>query len=233
MTSVIGHQGAPRVALGNTLPSFRAAGRLGADGIELDVRRTADDGLAVHHDAHLSDGRALLDVASGELPDTVPDLDGALASCAALNVVNVEIKNSPFDGDFDPTLGVAEQVVEVLLARPLGERAHVLVSCFDLPTLDRVRQLAPGLATGWLTMGFATVAQDMAAVAERGHRAVHPHHQAVDVDVVARAHDAGLAVNAWTCDEPDRIRWLAAIGVDAVITNVPDVALAALGRATP
>ena len=40
------------------------------------------------------------------------------------------------------------------------------------------------------------------------------------------AHDAGLAVNTWTCDEPERIRWLADLGVDAVITNVPDVALA-------
>ena len=41
------------------------------------------------------------------------------------------------------------------------------------------------------------------------------------------AHAAGLAVNTWTCDDPDRIRWLADLGVDAVITNVPDVALAA------
>jgi glycerophosphoryl diester phosphodiesterase len=37
-------------------------------------------------------------------------------------------------------------------------------------------------------------------------------------------------VNAWTCNDPDRIRWLAEQGVDAVITDVPDVALAALGR---
>jgi glycerophosphoryl diester phosphodiesterase len=48
--------------------------------------------------------------------------------------------------------------------------------------------------------------------------------------LVERAHAAGLAVNTWTCDEPDRIRWLADLGVDAVITNTPDVALEALGR---
>ena len=49
--------------------------------------------------------------------------------------------------------------------------------------------------------------------------------------LVERAHDEELAVNAWTCNEPDRIRWLAdEAGVDGIVTDVPDVALAALGR---
>ena len=231
MALVIGHQGAPQVAPGNTLAAFRAATRLGADGIELDVRRTAGQGLAVHHDAHLADGRALLELAPSELPDTMPDLDQALDACAGLQLVNVEIKNSPLDPDFDPTFGIADRVVEVLLARPVAEQERLLASCFDLATLDRVREIAPSLATAWLTIGFATVAQDVAALVAQGHRAVHPHHQAVDAEVVARAHDVGLEVNVWTCDDPRRIAWLAAIGVDAVITNVPDVALAVLGRA--
>jgi glycerophosphoryl diester phosphodiesterase len=42
-----------------------------------------------------------------------------------------------------------------------------------------------------------------------------------------------VAVNTWTCDDPDRIRWLAEVGVDGIVTNVPDVALTALGRPTP
>ena len=60
--------------------------------------------------------------------------------------------------------------------------------------------------------------------------AVHPHHAFVNEDLVRIAHDAGLAVNTWTVDDPERIRWLADLGVDGIITNVPDVALAALGR---
>ena len=63
-----------------------------------------------------------------------------------------------------------------------------------------------------------------------GHDAFHPYHLVVNAELVAAAHDAGLAVNTWTADEPDRIRWLADCGVDAIITNVPDVALAALAR---
>ena len=52
--------------------------------------------------------------------------------------------------------------------------------------------------------------------------------------LVERAHDEELAVNAWTCNEPDRIRWLAGeAGVDGIVTDVPDVALEALGRRPP
>ena len=71
---------------------------------------------------------------------------------------------------------------------------------------------------------------DRLAALERGHVAVHPHHAFVTEDFVRVAHDVGLAVNTWTCDEPERIRGLADVGVDAVITNTPDIALHALGR---
>lgn len=231
MTLVIGHQGAPELAAGNTVASFRAARAIGADGVELDVRRAAGGHLAVSHDARLPDGRALADLPADQLPDTVPDLAAALDACAGLDLVNVEIKNWPADDDFDDSLAIAERVAAVLATRPPAERDRVVVSCFHLPTIDRVRQAGPGLATAWLMLGFSTVEEVVAEAVEHGHRAIHPHHSAVDADVVKRAHDAGLAVNTWTCDVPERILWLADLGVDAVITNVPDVALAALGRA--
>lgn len=231
MTLVIGHQGAPAVAAGNTLASFQAARALGADGVELDVRRAAGGHLAVTHDAHLADGRALEDLPAAELPDCVPDLAAVLDACAGLPFVNVEIKNWPGDSDFDAELAIADRVVEVLAGRPPAERDRVVVSCFHRETIDRVRELDPELATGWLMLGFSTVEEVVAEAVAHGHRALHPHHSAVDADVVKQAHAAGLAVNTWTCDVPERIVWLADLGVDAVITNVPDVALGALGRA--
>lgn len=241
MTQVIGHRGAPHLAPENTIDSFRAAVATGADGVELDVRRTADGGLAVHHDAHLADGRAIVEVARGELPGEVPDLGEALDACVGLDVVNVEIKNWPDDIDFDPSLGHVDRVVEVLAARGSDERARILVSGFHLPSMDRVRDLAPDLATAWLVIGPGAdgqtpagvdpVAAMVAEVADRGHRALHPHHAFVTAELVAAAHDRGVAINTWTCDDPDRIRWLAEVGVDAVVTNVPDAALVALGRA--
>lgn len=244
MTQVIGHRGAPRAERENTVAAFRAATGQGADGVEMDVRRTADDALVVHHDARLAGGEAIVALTWAELPDPIPDLATAVGACAGLGTVNVEVKNSPGDVDFDPGLGIADRVADVLLARPATDRAALLVSCFHLPTLARLRARAPGIATGWLVVGPPAVplraraitesgewiAATVAAVIDGGHQALHPHHASVGPELVAAAHEAGLAVRAWTADDPGRIAWLAGIGVDAVITNVPDVALAALGR---
>ncbi|MBN2622481.1 MAG: glycerophosphodiester phosphodiesterase [Acidimicrobiales bacterium] len=239
MAHVIGHRGAPRVEPENTVASLRAALALGADGVELDVRRTADGVLAVHHDAHLADGRAIVATTWDDMPDHVPDLAAALDAVQGAGVVNVEIKNWPDDVDFDVGLGIVDRVLEALAARPAAERARVLVSCFHLATVDRVRALAPDLATAWLVLGPVEplgdtttdpVAALVAQAAGAGHDALHPHHAFVTPTLVEAAHAAGLAVNTWTCDDPERIRWLDGIGVDGVVTNVPDVALAALGR---
>ena len=243
MTQVIGHRGAPEVAPENTVASFRAAVEIGADGIELDVRRTADGRLAIHHDAHLPDGRAIVGTPWAEMPDVVPDLGEALDACRGVGVVNIEIKNWPDDVDFDDSLAIVDRVVDELLGRPADERARFLVSCFHLPSADRVRELAPELATAWLVLGpieasghtpgapaGGPAAAMVAEVAEHGHQALHPHHLFVTPELVSAAHDAAVAVNAWTCDDPGRIRGLAELGVDGIVTNVPDLALTALGR---
>jgi glycerophosphoryl diester phosphodiesterase len=236
VTLVIGHKGAAGLAPENSVAAFRAAREVGADGVELDVRRLADGALAVHHDPALDDGRTLLDLVAGELPDGIATLPAALDACEGLALVNVEIKNWPLDSDFDESLGIVNRVVEALAAYPVEERERYVVSCFHLPTVDRARELAPDLVTAWLVavVGPDDGAQVIAQAVDHGHRALHPHHALVTPTLVERAHDEELAVNAWTCNEPDRIRWLAdEAGVDGIVTDVPDLALAALGRRPP
>ena len=53
---VIAHRGASAQFTENTLDAFLGAVDQGADGVELDVRRTSDDHLAIHHDDGLADG---------------------------------------------------------------------------------------------------------------------------------------------------------------------------------
>ncbi|MYE56547.1 MAG: glycerophosphodiester phosphodiesterase, partial [Acidimicrobiaceae bacterium] len=48
---------------------------------------------------------------------------------------------------------------------------------------------------------------------------------------VRRAHDAGLAVNVWTINHADRMAELVAMGVDGLITDVPDIARAVIDSA--
>ena len=233
MALVIGHKGAAGLAPENSLAAFRAARAVGADGVELDVRRTADGTLAVHHDATLPDGRRLLDLTGGQMPDGIATLPAVLDACEGMALVNIEAKNWPLDGDFDESLAIADAVVAALADRTAAERERYVVSCFHLPTVDRVRELAPDLVTAWLVgiVGSDDGAQVVAEAVDHGHRALHPHQALVTRGLVEHAHAEELAVNTWTCNEPDRIRWLAEeAGVDGIVTDVPDVALAALGR---
>lgn len=222
---ILGHRGAPLAHPENTVEAFAAAIALGADGVELDVRRTADGRLAVCHDPVLPDGRVLAELQAAELPPSVPDLAAAVAACGG-SLVNVEIKNLPDEPDFDPGERVAEAVVAFVHEHDLADR--VVVSSFWRGALDRVAALDPAIRRGWLTLPTWDQQRALDRVVADGHHVLHPHHLAVNAELVAAAHAAGVAVTTWTVDDPDRMRWLAGCGVDAIITNAPDVAVAAL-----
>lgn len=228
--AVFAHRGASHAAPENTFAAFRLAVDLGADGIELDVHRTADGVLVVHHDADAPElgllvARSFADVRAAR-PD-IPTLAESLAAAGEL-VVNVEIKCCAWDDDPDPEHDVARGVIA--LVRELDAYDRVIVSSFDLTHIDAVRALEPRLATGFLVHG-----QDptplVARCVERGHTWLHPDWGNLLLrldDCVAAARRAGVRLNPWTVDDPEAMRRFAAAGVDALITNVPDLALAAL-----
>jgi glycerophosphoryl diester phosphodiesterase len=59
---------------------------------------------------------------------------------------------------------------------------------------------------------------------DAGMHVIVPYDRTVDRRFVERAHAAGLEVNVWTVNDPERMRELIDIGIDAIITDVPDVA---------
>jgi glycerophosphoryl diester phosphodiesterase len=232
MPLVYAHRGARRQAPENTLRAFSRALALGADGVELDVRRTRDAALVVRHDAEGPAGpwaEVTLDEAKASEPD-LPELWQALDVCAG-GLVNIEIKNSPRDPDWDPSDRVAELVVRLLLERNRGDR--VLVSSFNLTTIDRVRSLAPSVPTALLT-SIGDPLQDLLTAEAHGHAALHPSIEQLPGPtagaVTARAHEGGVGVNVWTVNDPDDMVRLAAVGVDGIFTDVPDVAVSVLAR---
>jgi glycerophosphoryl diester phosphodiesterase len=230
---VLGHRGSPRIARENTLAAFAAARDQGADGVELDVHRSADGVLVVHHDADADGVGVLAEVPFDRIRAAapwLPTLAEVLDECEGI-LVNVEIKNSPRDADFDPTETVTEAVVALLGAR--GGRDRILVSSFHLPSIDRVRSRAPEWETAYLTVVDPTPEDALALAVAGGHRAIHPFFGVLADEraatVCEAAHAQGIAVNVWTVNEPEDMLRLAAAGVDAIVTDVPDVAREVFG----
>lgn len=222
---VLGHRGASSAHRENSVGAFAAAREMGADGVELDVRRTRDAALAVHHDALLPDGRMIAEVDAADLPEDVPLLDEALTACGPM-MVNIEIKNAPTEADYDPDEWVAAEVARLVKERGLAR--NVVLSSFNLLAIERVRAVGPTIRRGFLTDPLWDQYRCLERAVEGGHHVLHPHHLAVNAALVEACHAAGLGVTTWTVNDPDRMRWLADCGVDAIITDVIDVALAAL-----
>jgi glycerophosphoryl diester phosphodiesterase len=217
---VIGHRGAGAEAPENSLDAIRAAIAAGADLVEFDV----SPGLVVSHDPR-GDGPALREV---------------LALLAEHDVgVHVDLKAA----------GYERAVVQELDAA--GLRGRAVVSTAYASIARRVRAFAPGLpvAIGYprdrfgvsrfawpaalTTAGAAALRSTMPArvpllLAAARADVLALHHTLCSPGAVAAAHRRGAPVLAWTTNEPDRIRALAALGVDGIVTDDPKLALATL-----
>jgi glycerophosphoryl diester phosphodiesterase len=224
---VIAHRGAPREFPENSLPGFRRALELGADGIELDVHLTADGVAVVHHDAALrplpSEGpgpgpniRALTYEALASRPLApglpVPALSEVLAAVGQRAVVYVEIK-AP---------GGEDEVVRCIRA----SGARCAVHGFDHRVARHIAALAPDIPTGILLDSY--LIDPAGALDAARARDYWQHWPLIDAELVTRVHGAGGRVIAWTVNDPAAARVLQSIGVDAVCT---DIAGALLGSA--
>ncbi len=207
---------------------------MGADGVELDARRTRDDVLVVHHDAEV-DGlrthRASTTRAAVRDAATARSRRSSRRSTRARGCSSTS-RSSACRGIPIPTRADHEVVRAVVEARASErDRHHRVVVRLD--AVDAVRSFAAELTTAWLTSGQTVVDAATTRGASTVMRGCNPDRESAlraSAADIAAAHDAGVRVNVWTVDDPDEIRRLAAVGVDAIITNVPDVALAALAE---
>jgi glycerophosphoryl diester phosphodiesterase len=222
MTAVFAHRGCTDGFVENTIDAFVQARRLGADGVELDVHLTGDGALAVHHDPVIDGLGFISALGVPDLPARVPLLADVLTVCEGM-VVNVEIKNDPAQGGQDDDL-VAAEVARVISEAGWTER--VIVSSFSRGALRAVQRVDGRLELGELWPFLTDIEAGLARATESGWRAVHPFVSEVGPDLVQRAQRAGLAVNAWTVNAPHDLADFVALGVDAVITDNLEVAIA-------
>jgi glycerophosphoryl diester phosphodiesterase len=226
---IYGHRGARAHIRENTVAAFALAIEQGADGVELDVRRSGDGALIVHHDDRAGPSSPpFIEQDLAAIRSTspwVPTLDEAWEAIDADARFNIEVKNVPGEADFDPSRSVAGGVVRWAEGREGVER--VLVSSFDLETLAVVRELGPNLATGQLTAMGVHPLTAIEWAKRDGHASVHLPVSAV-LDDASAVVDAGrpLDVLVWTVNDPDAAVALAEAGVAGIFTDDPALMVA-------
>lgn len=241
---VFAHRGGAALAPENTTAAFDHGLALGADGLELDVRLARDGVVVVHHDSLLERTTNLRgpvgERTAEELAHAdagwhfrrgdafpfrgrgigVPTLAGVLERYCDVRVI-IELK--------EDNAALARAAVEVV--RGAGAEARVCFGSFSQLALRAVRTLEPGIATSaaraevlralvrlWCHVQPARVAYAGFQVPEKSGciRVVSPRF-------VAESHRAGLGVQVWTIDTPADATRLLASGVDALITDRPDL----------
>jgi glycerophosphoryl diester phosphodiesterase len=222
MPLIVGHRGAPRRAHENTLVSFEAAIADGVDMVELDVRKTGDDTLIIHHDPWLSRRTRkwpLRELSYAKLLErtarrnfVVPTLEETLRALRGRVLLDIELKEP----------GYEKRVVD--LARSYFPSNSVVLTSFNPDILAEIKRLDPGCTTGLIFATADNIPQclscryDFLVPQYRLYRA----HRNFFLD----AKNRGVKIAVWTVDRPLQLKVLLKDPlIDAVITNRPDRAV--------
>ncbi len=229
-TLVIGHRGFSDGGAENTIGGLEAAAAAGADLVEIDVMQTADRRFVVMHDAGLS-RLAGLDVAVKDLTldeltritvrdqfgneGRIPSLADYMNRAAELEMpLLIEIKLGGLDTEDHVDLLVEE------LER-LGAMEGNIFHTLDHPSVVRLKELRPDAAVGYI-LAFAGI-----DVPDTVADFVVIEQWSATQEMQDAAARAGLGFLSWTVNDEAGIRELLRRGADGIITDHPDLALAA------
>jgi glycerophosphoryl diester phosphodiesterase len=210
----IAHRGYAAIARENSLEAIAGAVVLGADAVEIDVRRRADGALVLDHDT----GQAA----------NAPLLADALALLAASTLaVNLDLKEPATRSD----------VVAAVRASGMLGRTTVTGTCWSV--LSQIARSERGIRAGLtlprrgssLPRALRPVAGRLLVdriadaaprlLARHGATLATVHHRLVSASLVERVHAAGGSVWCWTVDEPREVERLLALGVDGICSDHP------------
>lgn len=236
MTRVVGHRGASCMAPENTLAAFERAAAVQADGVELDVHLTVDGHAVVIHDDTVdrtTNGTGAVHEMTLEQIRTLDASMGKQGYCGAkiptleeiydllhlTNLsINVELKENAYHGGFP----VIPKVLEI--EEKYGMSGRVYYSSFNHYILRDMKRHSQHIQTGLLYAAALVDVWDYATTVPAD--AIHPNYLALrDDNVVRQCQALGVAVRPWTVDKAADLNKMFAQGVDAVITNDPELAL--------
>lgn len=225
---ILGHRGHPTAATPeNTLAAVEAALTAGADGVEVDVRLTADGVAVCCHDATLlrtagvARGIRSLTLAelrairvSGHPVPTVAEVLQVVAGRGRL-VLDLKPEHRP--------RALVDAVATALDAASCRLPSLVL-SSFDAAVLAACAAVVPQCDRAGIVTGTEPVGPALARAACRRDAALHVPVRTVlgAPDLVASVHRLGLLLRVWTVNRVVDARLLQLLGADAVISDVPD-----------
>jgi glycerophosphoryl diester phosphodiesterase len=242
----IAHRGSPASAPENTLTGYLHALDAQADMIEVDIRVTVDGRVVLLHDADVegsTDGAG--DVSSltfdqvrrldagahrgGDFAgERVPTLVEAVEATRGRAMLNLDIKDEAAIAPMVRDLRARNALRDVVVTG-CTEAWAALVHAEEpaLPVfLNMDAALGEAATKGSMALAEAGVARALAG----GLRGLNFHHGHVDPELIGYAHARGVAVWTWTVDDTERMRELAAWGVDAVTSNDPAALTRTLGE---
>lgn len=229
---IIGHRGAPVMAPENTMASFKAAIKLGVDGIETDVQETADGHLVLCHDELLNrttNGKGLIkDYRLSELKELsagawfgskfenerIPTLKEFFdLVCDRELLINIEIKSGVI---LYPD--IEKHLINMIHEYNIGHK--VIISSFNHYSLLACKKIDSGIKTGILYM--AGLVDPWLYAKHIGADALHPLFYNIRPEIMEGVKKNNITVNPFTVDNENEMRYMISMGVDGIITNYPD-----------
>ena len=232
MTKNFAHRGFSARYPENTMLAFQKALDVQCDGIEFDVHLTRDGKIVIIHDERLertTNGHGFikdtdyaelhrLDAGKGEPIPTLDDYFDLVEKTSILT--NIELKNGVFRYE-----GMEEQVIEKIRRHKLEDR--IIFSSFNHYSMLRCKKLAPEICCGFLVGSWII---DVGAYAKKhGMENIHPEFCSLTDEAIAEIKSQGIAIYTYTVDAPQDMKRLASLGVDAIITDDPQLLRKTLG----
>jgi glycerophosphoryl diester phosphodiesterase len=221
---VIGHRGARGHVAENTLASIEKAMELRVDGVEIDVFRCATGELVVFHDKtleKLTDGVGYIEQMTldsikqfrvlGKEP--IPTLNEVMDLIDGKIQLNIELKGTQ-------TAILTSELLVLYFKESNWKPEDIFISSFDWNELDVFYQVNKEVAIAVLTednpLDAIPIGQRLSAFA------INPNFKSLTQKNIKKIQDAGFKVYPWTVNEPEDIKKMIEIGVDAVITDYPE-----------
>lgn len=243
---VFAHRGGAKIAPENTLLAFDRGMSTGADGLELDVRLSRDGEVVVMHDAtvdrttsgtgpvrrHSADELRRLDAAHWFGVDGSYPLRGQGIGVPRLADVLPQFPSAAFIVELkEDDAELAVRAIDVI--RAAGASDRVVIGSFLAKGLRAARAYAPQISTGSsreetrLALYASRIGLAPRWARYRAFQVPERRHatRIVSPRFVRHAHAAGIVVQVWTVDAAEDIRRLLSWGVDAIISDRPDVAV--------